>query len=321
MSDEEEDSLLMMDFPGMEEISAESGVAAGSFQRDNPEPGKEKTTSKGVHSQPSGSGMTFFLDSSLEDEDLNDGIMSEYQVDAALEDANTSREIVAKSLQGHLKRKSEMMTHPDDQQADQDQDPEASTDLQKELTQKYMSGQLSFQEYLEQMELDEDDEDEDEEDEEDKPAGDDSDYEDEEWIPSGEKSKAAKKARKQPSKQSMEDFAQDLKQTTKQQLGRKLPRVGVKRGRRKRLDPTLQGLMGEANLRFARGDTDNAIKMCMEVIRQDPGAPEPFQTLSTLYEETGEFEKAVQFALIGMLSISSTLTTELRGYKQNSKHL
>ena len=57
--------------------------------------------------------------------------------------------------------------------------------------------------------------------------------------------------------------------------------------------------MGEANLRFARGDADTAIKMCMEVIRQDPGAPEPFQTLSTLYDEVGELEKSVQFAVIG----------------------
>ena len=51
--------------------------------------------------------------------------------------------------------------------------------------------------------------------------------------------------------------------------------------------------MGEANLRFARGDTDTAIRMCMEVIRQEPGVPEPFQTLSTLYEETGNEEKAL----------------------------
>ena len=38
----------------------------------------------------------------------------------------------------------------------------------------------------------------------------------------------------------MDDFAQDLKKATKQQLGRKLPRLGVVRGKRKRLDPTLQ---------------------------------------------------------------------------------
>ena len=77
------------------------------------------------------------------------------------------------------------------------------------------------------------------------------------------------------------------------------PRTGGGGGKRRKLDPTLQGLMGEANLRFARGDIDTAIKMCMEVIRQDPAAPEPFQTLSTLYEESGEFEKSVQFAVIG----------------------
>jgi predicted Zn-dependent protease len=56
--------------------------------------------------------------------------------------------------------------------------------------------------------------------------------------------------------------------------------------------------MGEANLRFVRGDRDTAIRMCMEIIRQDPTAPEPFQTLSNLYEEAGESEKSLQFALI-----------------------
>ena len=39
-------------------------------------------------------------------------------------------------------------------------------------------------------------------------------------------------------------------------------------GRRRRLEPALQGLMGEANLRFARGDAETAERMCMEVIRQ-----------------------------------------------------
>lgn len=57
--------------------------------------------------------------------------------------------------------------------------------------------------------------------------------------------------------------------------------------------------MGEANLRFIRGDRETAIRMCMEVIRQDPTAPEPFQTLSNLYEDSGEDqEKCLQFALI-----------------------
>ncbi|XP_066582788.1 uncharacterized protein [Prorops nasuta] len=38
--------------------------------------------------------------------------------------------------------------------------------------------------------------------------------------------------------------------------------------KRRTLPPALQGLMGEANLRFARGDIDLATKICMEIIRQ-----------------------------------------------------
>ena len=108
---------------------------------------------------------------------------------------------------------------------------------------------------------------------------------------------------------------------SRQQLGKKRRRLGF-RSRQKRLDPALQvmpvfvtshidgknskitkvsfhqnfpqkifisqGLMGEANLRFVRGDTDTAIRMCMEVIRQDPAVAEPFQTLATLYDGLGK---------------------------------
>jgi hypothetical protein len=38
--------------------------------------------------------------------------------------------------------------------------------------------------------------------------------------------------------------------------------------------------------------------MCLEIIRQDPTIPEPFQTLATIYEESEEIEKSLQFALI-----------------------
>ncbi len=92
-------------------------------------------------------------------------------------------------------------------------------------------------------------------------------------------------------------FEAELDQTQRQQLGKKRRKVGAG-VRRKRLDPALQGLMGEANLRYARGDRDMAVRMCMEVIRQDPSAPEPFQTLSTLYEDSGEQDKSLQFAML-----------------------
>ena len=60
----------------------------------------------------------------------------------------------------------------------------------------------------------------------------------------------------------------------------------------------LKGLMGEANLRYARGETNDAIQLCMEVIRQAPTFAEPFQTLSMLYEISGDYEKSYQLALI-----------------------
>ncbi|XP_067129558.1 general transcription factor 3C polypeptide 3 [Centruroides vittatus] len=72
-----------------------------------------------------------------------------------------------------------------------------------------------------------------------------------------------------------------------------------KRRRRKKLPKDLEGLMGAANLAYARGFHDDAIKMCMEIIKFEPSAPEPFQTLSMLYEDMGDMEKSFQFSLIG----------------------
>lgn len=56
--------------------------------------------------------------------------------------------------------------------------------------------------------------------------------------------------------------------------------------------------MGEANIRFARGEREEAILMCMEIIRQAPLAYEPFSTLAMIYEDQGDMEKSLQFELI-----------------------
>ncbi|XP_043277638.1 general transcription factor 3C polypeptide 3 isoform X2 [Venturia canescens] len=95
--------------------------------------------------------------------------------------------------------------------------------------------------------------------------------------------------------------AQNAKAGTEQgeKSGQKAWNSSANRGKRRRriLPPALQGLMGEANLRFARGEVDLAVQMCMEIIRQVPSAPEPFQTLSMIYE-TDQPEKSLQFSLI-----------------------
>ncbi|CAG5083170.1 Similar to GTF3C3: General transcription factor 3C polypeptide 3 (Homo sapiens), partial [Cotesia congregata] len=73
--------------------------------------------------------------------------------------------------------------------------------------------------------------------------------------------------------------------------------VAENQNRRLQLPTALKGLMGEANLQYARGHNEVAIRMCMEIIREVPSAPEAYQTLSMIYESEDP-EKALHFALI-----------------------
>ena len=48
-----------------------------------------------------------------------------------------------------------------------------------------------------------------------------------------------------------------------------------------------KGLMGTANQLFAQNKVDDAIKIAMEVIRNCPGSPEPYQLLKAIVEDNG----------------------------------
>ncbi|CAD5117133.1 DgyrCDS5941 [Dimorphilus gyrociliatus] len=67
---------------------------------------------------------------------------------------------------------------------------------------------------------------------------------------------------------------------------------------RSKLPPALQGLMGQANLKCASNQYDEAIKICTEIIKQEPTANEPYGTLQYIYEEKGDLEKCLQCGLI-----------------------
>ena len=62
----------------------------------------------------------------------------------------------------------------------------------------------------------------------------------------------------------------------------KLKGKGEKRRRRK-IPSALLGLMGEANLKFAHQSYDEAIKMCMEIIRQYSHFPDPYLVSKILF--------------------------------------
>uniref|UniRef100_A0A8D2Q360 General transcription factor IIIC subunit 3 n=1 Tax=Varanus komodoensis TaxID=61221 RepID=A0A8D2Q360_VARKO len=81
-------------------------------------------------------------------------------------------------------------------------------------------------------------------------------------------------------------------------LNRETKKMMKEKRPRSKLPRALRGLMGEANIRFARGEHGEAILMCMEIIRQAPVAYEPFSTLAMIYEDQGDMEKSLQFELI-----------------------
>ena len=156
---------------------------------------------------------------------------------------------------------------------DADEEPVAAADpttdelerqktMERELTSKYLSGELTFQDYI--REIDPEDSEEEEEEEEKKKETaregarededlDDLEDDDEEWLPKSEKKKGSggkkvKKIRDPASAaaamggeetEEMVKFAQELRQTSRQQLGKKRQRVGMA-PRRNKLDPALQ---------------------------------------------------------------------------------
>ncbi|XP_029307780.1 general transcription factor 3C polypeptide 3 isoform X2 [Cottoperca gobio] len=82
------------------------------------------------------------------------------------------------------------------------------------------------------------------------------------------------------------------------ELNRENKKMMKERRHRSKLPRALRGLMGEANIRYARGEKEDAILMCMEIIRQAPLAYEPFSTLAMIYEDEEDMDKALQFGLI-----------------------
>lgn len=68
--------------------------------------------------------------------------------------------------------------------------------------------------------------------------------------------------------------------------------------RKSKLPRDLAGLMGQANVSFARGESNDAILMCQEIIRLAPRCSEPFISLAEYYADAGDEEKAEQLYLI-----------------------
>ncbi|EZA58406.1 hypothetical protein DMN91_006341 [Ooceraea biroi] len=146
----------------------------------------------------------------------------------------------------------------------EDQDTSLTADEEDRLTKQFLNGELTFSEYSSKMDRDVDLET--------------TDMDDARRNMTIERSGVRKIVERKMHKPSN---VQQVRQKRKRRI----------------LPPVLQGLMGEANLRYAKGEVNLAAQICMEIIRQVPSAPEPFQTLAMIYE-TDQPEKSLQFALI-----------------------
>ncbi|KAF6212152.1 hypothetical protein GE061_012673 [Apolygus lucorum] len=96
-------------------------------------------------------------------------------------------------------------------------------------------------------------------------------------------------------------FLEEIEPVEPLEVVNEAPKPSTSRSYRKsvkKLPPALKGLMGQANLLYAKGEKETAVKICLEIIRQVPTAPEPFLTLTGIYEEMGEEEKSLQMALV-----------------------
>jgi len=67
---------------------------------------------------------------------------------------------------------------------------------------------------------------------------------------------------------------------TRQKYGGKLPKG-------------LDDIMGEANTHFMKNEYKEALAKLTEVVRQCPGAPDPFHTMGIIHEQLNNFEKAM----------------------------
>lgn len=170
---------------------------------------------------------------------------------------------------------------------------------EEDMIKKLVDGKLSFSDYKDQV-LDHDAaSSDDDSDDNDEFVLEEEDYEDDDEEEEEEEPSNWKKAKSSTHKSSSSHFETELDSQRKNQLRGQFSSLATGRGRRKKsvLPPALQGLMGEANLRYARGDTETAETVCMEIIRQVPLAVEPFHTLAQIYEGKDN-EKYMQYMFI-----------------------
>ncbi|KAL3984569.1 TPR repeat family protein [Acanthocheilonema viteae] len=74
--------------------------------------------------------------------------------------------------------------------------------------------------------------------------------------------------------------------------------VGIGGERRMKTNKTLDALIGQANVIYAKGQTKEALTMLLEVIRQEPRNPEPYRQVADIYNDLNRPQKSLQYGLL-----------------------
>ncbi|CAG9540754.1 unnamed protein product [Cercopithifilaria johnstoni] len=74
--------------------------------------------------------------------------------------------------------------------------------------------------------------------------------------------------------------------------------VGFGGERRMKTNKTLDALIGQANVIYAKGRTKEALTMLLEVIRQEPRNPEPYRQVADIYNDLNRPQKSLQYGLL-----------------------
>ena len=199
--------------------------------------------------------------SSAINEDEGDSDSSEFQ---SSDESDLEAEFARLKAGGEERSKGDASTSTSPAKQKKQKPPVASEKSQSILLKKFMNNEISYNDYMKKMGSSEETMDE---------VDSDSDFSEDSNDTPMEK---VKKQGKRHAAKAETHHAKKIKRS---------------------LPPALQGLMGQANLCYARGDAAMAEKLCLEIIRQEPNAAEPYLTMAQIYENT-DVEKYEELLLI-----------------------
>uniref|UniRef100_A0A8R1TWZ5 Uncharacterized protein n=2 Tax=Onchocerca TaxID=6281 RepID=A0A8R1TWZ5_ONCVO len=110
-----------------------------------------------------------------------------------------------------------------------------------------------------------------------------------------------------PHERSLEEVDEDrllgipLELRNSESFGETVPEakvIGFGGERRMKTDKTLDALIGQANVIYAKGQTKEALTMLLEVIRQEPRNPESYRQVADIYNDLNRPQKSLQYGLL-----------------------